>query len=300
MKRLLALALAVFASPATATDLSNPRNRSSGGKQCEMVNVSGTMTNALCVSGTADVGVGTSTPFHYAGYTTLGINGNPGANIDFTTNGVLDAEVNANSSGMNLGTDIAAPVIFNVNTGEKMRLATNGKVAIGTITPSTNQLLTVAGGVSFGGYINDPVTPTSGIWQMQYNIINQGAAAIVTPLVTVDASSNSGIGTVCLATLLTSGATSGTTGGALYGATQTLITCGHNVTSPWCSTIGTTNLGAAPTSVASFTYTAGATNVGTINLSCGNGSQFLACAVTMQCTSFTGGSAPAITNLVTP
>jgi len=62
MNSKLALLLLLVSTSAFATDLRSPRNRSSGGKQCSQVSVSGTMTDSICMSGTdASVTIGPST-----------------------------------------------------------------------------------------------------------------------------------------------------------------------------------------------------------------------------------------------
>lgn len=116
MKRVLALILALFAATASATDLFGPRNRSSGGKECAQVNVSGTMTSALCLTGTATVDPVGGFAADSAGYATGSVPG-----LMSTTTQTLAGVKTFSSS----------PVITSITSGS------------GTFTPNTSGTVTV-------------------------------------------------------------------------------------------------------------------------------------------------------------
>lgn len=312
MKNFLAILMMLVATSAAATDLPGPINRSSNGKQCTVVTVSGAATNALCAdasSGTqARIGIGTSTPgnlLHVLGASSADgfrLERTGASAYDMKITGVMSGssqdllmEPSAANSGFffkphnssNVGSNTAA---FGVDR--------NGFVGIGTTTPSANQLLTVAGGASVVGAINQPNNPTSLIWQMQFS---QAAGGVdnTTTFATVDTSANQQNGVTCLLTTVAGGANSASGGGNQYGVYDTMVRCGFGVGTPWCTTVGTTTRGAAGTGTPSVAYSAISSAKTNLIYHCNPGGTQagINCMVTVQCSSWNGA---VITNLINP
>jgi len=75
----------------------------------------------------------------YSGYSLLTLdNPTTGSIIDFNINGTRTGSIFTDSTGLNLQTRTAIPVIFSTNATEKMRITSAGYVGIGTTSPNSN------------------------------------------------------------------------------------------------------------------------------------------------------------------
>lgn len=104
-------------------------------------------TERMRITSEGNVGIGTTSPFNNANYTSLTIdNTTSGGRIDLLKNTAQFASFY--SSGLNL-LDIESSGSIKINTNganERMRISSDGKVGIGTTTP--NERLTVSGSIS--------------------------------------------------------------------------------------------------------------------------------------------------------
>jgi hypothetical protein len=92
-------------------------------------------TEKMRIAGNGNVGIGTSTPGSYAGFTTLAINNASGSVIDLNANGTRVGSLIATTGGLNIATTIVGPIVFFTNSVEKARFDSAGNLGIGTATP---------------------------------------------------------------------------------------------------------------------------------------------------------------------
>jgi len=88
----------------------------------------------LFVSSSGNVGIGTTNPATYSGYTTLAINNaTNGAVLDFLSNGTRVASINNGGASFDIETKTATPMVFGTNNTERMRLDISGSLGLGVI-----------------------------------------------------------------------------------------------------------------------------------------------------------------------
>jgi hypothetical protein len=80
----------------------------------------------IAVDSSGNVGIGTTTPNAVAGYGALTVNGTNGGLFDVNVNGTLSARFYATSAGTYIGSNISAPLQFNVNGGAQAGITTAG------------------------------------------------------------------------------------------------------------------------------------------------------------------------------
>jgi hypothetical protein len=97
----------------------------------------------MTISEDGDVGVGTTSPTAQSNYRFLQVNGTNSAVIETMVGGTRIGGFDSSASALYVGSIGSYPVIFRTAVNEKMRIATDGNVGIGTSSPS--QLLEVAG-----------------------------------------------------------------------------------------------------------------------------------------------------------
>ena len=86
-----------------------------------------------------NVGIGTTSPNSYSGYTALTLNhATNGGLLDFELNGTLQGEIYANSANLGLGLQAAGnrSIKFLTNSVERMIIDADGNVGIGTDSPT--------------------------------------------------------------------------------------------------------------------------------------------------------------------
>ena len=112
-------------------------------------------TERLRIDSSGNVGIGTSSPTGFSGYTSLDINNaTSGAIIDLSQGDVMKGRLVATASTMAIETSSSVPIIFQPAGTEAMRINSAGNVGIGTSTPT--EALTVVNGTNttvaqFGG-----------------------------------------------------------------------------------------------------------------------------------------------------
>ena len=77
-----------------------------------------------------NVGIGTTSPNAYAGYTTLTLDGSSGSEIDFEYGGTLYGDIFSNVSAMFVRSVANVPLILSTNASERMRITSGGLVSI--------------------------------------------------------------------------------------------------------------------------------------------------------------------------
>lgn len=85
---------------------------------------------------TADgnVGIGTSSPNSYTGWTTVTINGTDGSEIDFEANNTLYGDMYASSVIMAIRSRAAIPLAFSTDSVERARITSTGELLVGGTT----------------------------------------------------------------------------------------------------------------------------------------------------------------------
>jgi hypothetical protein len=203
-------------------------------------------TTALYINSSRNVGIGTTNPDIFSrgydrilglnsstGVAKIEINGSSSSGIDFGQAGTRVAEINAFSTGLEIGTVSAIPIYFTPNGTTRVAITSAGNVGIGTI--STNELLTINGNVDlpYGYYLSfqGGITPVTAKFAIKntYSSPNDvlmlqatgnsdgiitfhagSAAATRSEKMRIDSSGNVGIGTTSPSTFAGGGLTLGT------------------------------------------------------------------------------------------
>lgn len=119
-----------------------------------------TPTTALAIDASQNVGIGTSSPTSYGGFTTLAINNSSnGGLLDFVTNGIVQGQIFSTTSEMRFTKIGANFTSFYTNGSERVRINSTGGVSVGTTTALAT--LTVNGNIT-------PVQAPSSNWGIDF------------------------------------------------------------------------------------------------------------------------------------
>jgi hypothetical protein len=106
------------------------------------------------IDSSGNVGIGTSSPTAFAGYTNVVANNSSGSMFELMVGGTRTANIQTTASITNIQTRTSIPIAFDTNTSERMRIDTAGNLLIGrTDNPS---------GVSNSLYVTGVYNLTSG------------------------------------------------------------------------------------------------------------------------------------------
>ena len=91
----------------------------------------------LVIDTSGNVGIGTTAPVVYPGYTTLALNNaTNGGVLDFMSNGTLIGEIyNVGNSNFYMKTPSATPIVLATNSTDRVYISSSGNVGIGTTSP---------------------------------------------------------------------------------------------------------------------------------------------------------------------
>lgn len=139
-------------------------------------------TTAVTIDASQNVGIGTTSPRDVAGYVSLGLNDTTGALLDFYANGTRVGGLIGVSGSLQVGTVTTAPLVFNTNTNEVMRIDSSGNVGIGTTSPANKLTLNsgfvqTGNGVGGGGGVWLPTSTASTdcrTWRVRTDIAGYG------------------------------------------------------------------------------------------------------------------------------
>jgi len=92
-------------------------------------------TEVMRIDSSGNVGIGTSSPNSYSGYSALTINGTSGGVVDLSVGATRRGSFYASSSGLTTEVLGAFPAIFLINGAERARINSSGNLGVGTTAP---------------------------------------------------------------------------------------------------------------------------------------------------------------------
>jgi hypothetical protein len=98
------------------------------------------LTERMRITSAGNVGIGTASPSAFAGYTSVAIGGTD-SYLEFQKSGFRQLTIYTDSATSQINNVTSTPLVFGTNNTERMRIASNGNVSIGTTI--TDQRFTV-------------------------------------------------------------------------------------------------------------------------------------------------------------
>jgi hypothetical protein len=142
----------------------------------DQVAISTNSSQRLVVDANGNIGINTASPQNYgAGYTPLTIDASTSPSIELRVAGTRYGRIYASTSALNLDTWAATPMIFGINSAEKMRLTSTG-LGIGTSAPAGKAMILGSDTTSFGTITNGALNlgTTNGTTNGRYVNLNFG------------------------------------------------------------------------------------------------------------------------------
>ena len=135
----------------------------------DQVKIKTANTTALTVDASQNVGIGTSSPTGFSGYTSLDINNaTNGALIDLSQGDSMKGRLIATASSMAIETASSVPIIFQPTGSEAIRIDSSGNLLLNT-TSSTGHKMTVVADASAGA-IDAVGSPTNGYYAFRVDM----------------------------------------------------------------------------------------------------------------------------------
>ena len=121
--------------------------------------------NSIMYEGTNAIGIGTSSPNTYSGYTALTINNSStGALLDLDVADVRTATIATTVSEFTLGSITNIPIAFITNATERLRISSTGNVGIGTSTPDgIIDVTSTVAGTAYSYFQNESTTGVTSV-----------------------------------------------------------------------------------------------------------------------------------------